>query len=147
MIHTWIIAEQVKCDFRITHIMQSEDVPHDDFRKEIIDICNSYSERLIPHTTANIFMVFEKVDSDALFLAEPKKQSEMFIRLKTEHKTGCWDIISIQRAAWCLQENLDVLEFHIKTEAGKRTMRLEIIQVSENFLLKDAFRTEIAKHQ
>lgn len=111
MIHTWIIAEQVKCDFRITHIMQSEDVPHDDFRKEIIDICNSYSGRLIPRTTANIFMVFEKVDSDALFLAEPKKQSEMFIRLKTEHKTGCWDIISIQRAAWCLQENLDVLEY------------------------------------
>ena len=121
---TWIIAEQKNGGFQICRIFQSHCIPYDEFRTEIIGLCESYNGELIPSTVACLFEVLG--DSIHLLALDSENQLEEFTSLKDSGRTRCFDVVSIQRAAWCYQERLDVLKYSYQNGGGSRAVVKEI---------------------
>ena len=115
---TWIIAEQKDGGFQISRILQSNCIPYDEFRTAIIGLCESYNGELIPSTVACLFEVFG--DTTHLLALDSANQLDEFTRLKGSGSTSCFDVVSIQRAAWCYQEGLDVLKYSYQNGGGSR---------------------------
>lgn len=121
---TWIIAEQKNGGFQIARILQSNCIPYDEFRTAIIGLCESYNGELIPSAIACLFEVFG--DPTHLLASDSANQLDEFTRLKDSGSTGCFDAVSIQRAAWCHQEGLDVLKYSYQNGGGSRAAVKEI---------------------
>ena len=121
---TWIIAEQKGGGFQISRILQSNRIPYDEFRTAIIGLCESYNGELIPSTVACLFEVFG--DTTHLLALDSANQLDEFTRLKGSGSTSCFDLVSIQRAAWCYQEGLDVLKYSYQNGGGSGAAVKEI---------------------
>ena len=110
--------------FQISRILQSNRIPYDEFRTAIIGLCESYNGELIPSTVACLFEVFG--DTTHLLALDSANQLDEFTRLKGSGSTSCFDLVSIQRAAWCYQEGLDVLKYSYQNGGGSRAAVKEI---------------------
>ena len=87
-------------------------------------MCESYNGELIPSTVACLFEVFG--DTTHLLALDSANQLDEFTRLKGSGSTSCFDVVSIQRAAWCYQEGLDVLKYSYQNGGGSRAAVKEI---------------------
>lgn len=125
---TWIIAEHLKDNtFRVAKVTSSVEEPTEEFRKAVIEIFESYGDEKIPNTTACIFMPFDKEGSDRLARTGPDRIDAVFESLRKSCRTGCNDIVSIQRSAWCYIRDRDVLEYSYQNGGGSGSKRLAIV--------------------
>ena len=134
MSKTWVIAEQLKgYVYRVLKVMQSAEEPTGECRTAVTETFGAYQKQgvKIPNTIVCLFEVFGEEAASLLSNAQPDKVAEVFEKVKSAGNTGCCEIASIQRGAWCYTKGIDVLEYSLQNGGGGGKKRMEIVSNEE----------------